>query len=120
MRPDFAPALVAGGRVALYERKYEAALDLLGAARALDPANPQIPVALRAAGRVRDGPSWKNSHEAKARRHRIITDISEGRGILAVQGPLACRVLEQILDARVTSLGRFDIAPIRTMGPEAC
>jgi aminomethyltransferase len=49
-----------------------------------------------------------------------ITDISQGRSILAIQGPLACRVLEQILDARVTSLGRFGIAPIRTMGPEAC
>jgi len=49
-----------------------------------------------------------------------ITDISAGRAILAVQGPLACRVLEQILDARVTGLGRFEIAPIRTMGPEAC
>ena len=49
-----------------------------------------------------------------------ITDISQGRCILAVQGPLACRVLEQLLDARVTSLGRFGIAPIRTMGTESC
>lgn len=49
-----------------------------------------------------------------------VTDISQGRSILAVQGPLAARVLEQTLDARVTGLGRFDIAPIRTMGPEAC
>ncbi len=56
--------------------------------------------------------------------HRVgettVMDVSHGRSILAVQGPLACRVLEQILDARVTSLGRFDVAPIRTMGPEAC
>lgn len=49
-----------------------------------------------------------------------ITDISEGRCILAVQGPAACRVLEQLLDARVTSLARFGIAPIRTMGADAC
>lgn len=49
-----------------------------------------------------------------------IADISDGRSILAVQGPLACRVLEQLLDARVTSLRRFGIAPIRTMGPAAC
>ena len=49
-----------------------------------------------------------------------IADISQGRAILAAQGPLACRVLEQVLDARVTSLGRFGIAPIRTMGPDAC
>jgi aminomethyltransferase len=49
-----------------------------------------------------------------------ITDISQGRSILAVQGPKACHTLEQLLDARVSGLGRFDIAPIRTMGPEAC
>ncbi|MBI4003824.1 MAG: glycine cleavage system aminomethyltransferase GcvT [Candidatus Omnitrophica bacterium] len=61
--------------------------------------------------------AWMNEHLVGS---TTITDISEGRGILAVQGPLACRLLEQILDARVTSLGRFDIAPIRTMSPEAC
>ena len=57
-----------------------------------------------------------------AHRHTgtTVTDISEGRSILAVQGPQACRTLEQVLDARVTSLGRFGIAPIRTMGPDAC
>ena len=49
-----------------------------------------------------------------------VTNISDGRSILAVQGPLAARVLEQLLDARVTGLGRFGIAPIRHMGPEAC
>jgi len=61
--------------------------------------------------------AWMDAHRLSS---TTITDISEGRGILAVQGPLACRMLEQILDARVTGLGRFDIAPIRTMGPEAC
>jgi aminomethyltransferase len=50
----------------------------------------------------------------------VITDISDGRSILAVQGPSASRVLEQLLDARVAGLGRFGIAPMRTMGPEAC
>lgn len=61
--------------------------------------------------------AWLQAH-----RHgrTTITDISQGRSILAVQGPLACRILEQILDARVTSLGKFGIAPIRTMGPDAC
>jgi aminomethyltransferase len=49
-----------------------------------------------------------------------VTDISDGRGILAVQGPSASRVLENLLDARVAGLGRFGVAPIRTMGPEAC
>lgn len=49
-----------------------------------------------------------------------INDISEGRSILAVQGPKASRILEEILDAKVAGLGRFAIAPIRTMGPDAC
>ena len=60
---------------------------------------------------------WLLTHRAG---QTTITDISEGRAILAVQGPLACRALEQILDARVTGLGRFEVAPIRTMGPDAC
>ena len=57
-----------------------------------------------------------------AHRHgqTTITDISEGRSMLAVQGPKASHVLEQLLDAKVSGLGRFDIAPIRTMGPDAC
>ena len=60
---------------------------------------------------------WLLAHR---REHTVITDISQGRSILSVQGPLACRVLEQLIDAKVTGLGRFEIAPIRTMGPEAC
>ena len=60
---------------------------------------------------------WLQAHRQG---RTTVTDISQGRSILAVQGPMACRVLEQILDARVTSLGRFGIAPIRTMGPAAC
>ena len=61
--------------------------------------------------------TWLKAHRQGA---TTITDISEGRSILAVQGPLACRALEQILDARVTSLARFGVAPLRTMGPDAC
>jgi aminomethyltransferase len=61
--------------------------------------------------------AWMNAHRLG---QTTITDISQGRSILAVQGPLASRVLEQLLDAKVAGLGRFDIAPIRTMGPEAC
>lgn len=60
---------------------------------------------------------WLEAHRQGT---TAITEISQGRSILAVQGPLACRVLEQIIDAKVTGLGRFEIAPIRTMGPEAC
>jgi aminomethyltransferase len=49
-----------------------------------------------------------------------ITDISEGRSILALQGPFSSQVLEHLIDAKVAGLGRFEIAPIRTMGPDAC
>ncbi len=61
--------------------------------------------------------AWMTAHRQG---RTMMTDISQGRSILAVQGPLACRTLERLLDARVTSLGRFGIAPIRTMGPDAC
>jgi len=60
---------------------------------------------------------WLRSH---CRGSVTVTDISDGRSILAVQGPRANRVLEEILDARVAGLGRFGVAPIRTMGTDAC
>lgn len=49
-----------------------------------------------------------------------LKDISEGRSLLAVQGPGADRVLEQLLDTKVSGLGRFCVAPIRTMGSMSC
>ena len=61
--------------------------------------------------------AWLKAH---VQGQTTVTDISDGRAILAVQGPAAARLLEQALDARVMSLGRFGIAPIRTMGPDAC
>ena len=73
-------------------------------------------VIINCGGRTADV-EWLKSH---AQGNTTITDISDGRSILAVQGPLASRVLEEILDAKVAGLGRFAIAPIRTMGPEAC
>ena len=60
---------------------------------------------------------WLTAHRQG---QTTITDISQGRCILAVQGPFAARVLEHLLDAKVAGLGRFEIAPIRTMGPDAC
>ena len=60
---------------------------------------------------------WLTAHRQGDAR---VSDISQGRSILAIQGPLAARVLEELLDAKVAGLGRFEIAPIRTMGPEAC
>ncbi len=61
--------------------------------------------------------AWMRAHQEGQTR---LTEISDGRAILAVQGPLASRVLEQLLDAKVSGLGRFGVAPIRTMGPAAC
>jgi len=60
---------------------------------------------------------WLTAHRQG---ETAITDISQGRSILAVQGPLSSRVLEHMIDAKVAGLGRFEIAPIRTMGPDAC
>ncbi len=60
---------------------------------------------------------WLTAHRQG---ETAITDISQGRSILAVQGPLSSRVLEHMIDAKVSGLGRFEIAPIRTMGPDAC
>ena len=61
--------------------------------------------------------AWLEAHRAG---RTTVADISQGRSIVAVQGPLACRVLEQLLDAKVAGLSRFGIAPVRHMGPEAC
>ena len=60
---------------------------------------------------------WLRSH---LQGRVTVTEISEGRSMLAVQGPFASRLLESLLDAKIAGLGRFEIAPIRTMGPEAC
>ena len=61
--------------------------------------------------------AWLDAHRQG---RTTVTDISQGRSIVSVQGPLAARVLEQMLDAKVAGLSRFGIAPVRHMGPEAC
>lgn len=68
-------------------------------------------------GRHAEDVAWLTAHRQG---EATVTDISEGRSILAVQGPRAAHVLEQLLDAKVAGLGRFEIAPLRTMGPDAC
>ncbi|MBI4597379.1 MAG: glycine cleavage system aminomethyltransferase GcvT [Candidatus Omnitrophica bacterium] len=60
---------------------------------------------------------WLRAHRQG---NTTVTNISEERAILAIQGPLASRVLETLIDAKVAGLGRFEIAPIRTIGPDAC
>jgi aminomethyltransferase len=42
-----------------------------------------------------------------------IRDISQGRDIIAVQGPAAGRALESALKMSVGALGRFELAPLR-------
>ena len=73
-------------------------------------------IIVNCANRVSDT-QWLRSH---CRGNVTVTDISDGRSILAVQGPRANHVLEELLDARVAGLGRFGVAPIRTMGTDAC
>jgi len=47
-----------------------------------------------------------------------IQQVSEGRSILAVQGPQALRLLEDTLEEPIGGLGRFDVAPLRTLGDQ--
>ena len=61
--------------------------------------------------------AWLQAHRQG---HTSVTDISDGRSMIAVQGPKAARLLESLMDAKVAGLGRFEIAPIRTMSPDAC
>ena len=47
-----------------------------------------------------------------------VQDVSDARGIVAVQGPEAAAVLEQALEVRVGAMGRFDVAVLRAWGPQ--
>lgn len=73
-------------------------------------------VIINCGNRVKDV-EWMQAHTIEG---AAFNNVSDGRSILAIQGPLAGRVLEQILDAKVSGLERFEVAPIRTMGPAAC
>lgn len=48
-----------------------------------------------------------------------IEPISDGRSIIAVQGPLAGALLDGVLHTPVSSLGRFGIAPVARLGDRA-
>ena len=66
---------------------------------------------------TRDGDvAWMQAHRRGAVEVR---DISAGRAIVAVQGPRAGPLLEDILGVRVNALGRFDVAPIPALGTQA-
>jgi aminomethyltransferase len=59
---------------------------------------------------------WLLSHR---RGDVTIHDISSGRSILAIQGPQAAPLLDEILDAGVSGMGRFGLAPLRSLGEQA-
>ena len=45
-----------------------------------------------------------------------VRDISAGRSIVAVQGPHASRLLDEVVGTRVSGLGRFDVVPLPGLG----
>ncbi|MBI4353668.1 MAG: glycine cleavage system aminomethyltransferase GcvT [Candidatus Omnitrophica bacterium] len=60
--------------------------------------------------------AWMQAHQRGAVE---IRDISEGRAILAIQGPIAAQLLEDILAFPVKALGRFDVVAIPSLGSMA-
>ena len=48
-----------------------------------------------------------------------IREISQGRSILAVQGPQAAAALDAVLETKVSGLGRFSLMALRPLGRQA-
>jgi len=72
-------------------------------------------VIVNCANRAKDV-AWFAAH----RRGQVtIDDISTGRSILAIQGPKAAPLLDAVFEMRVSGLGRFDMVPLRGLGPRA-
>ena len=57
---------------------------------------------------------WLRAH---ARGSVSMQSISEGRSIVAIQGPQAASLLDEVLRATVSSLGRFDVQALPKFGP---
>jgi len=53
---------------------------------------------------------WLRMH---ARGRCEIRDISQGRSILAVQGPHSSAALDTVLETKVSAMGRFNLMPLR-------
>jgi aminomethyltransferase len=47
-----------------------------------------------------------------------VRDLSEARGIVAVQGPASAALLDAALETRVSAMGRFDAVPLGAWGPQ--
>lgn len=71
-------------------------------------------VIVNCANRMSDT-AWIQAHQRGVVEAR---DISGGRSILAIQGPLSAQLLEDILRFPVKALGRFDIAEMPHVGPQ--
>ena len=72
-------------------------------------------VIVNCANRAKDV-EWLRAHQ---QRPVVIDGPLSGRCIVAVQGPLAARLLDQVLEARVSGMGRFDVWPVRSWGDRA-
>ena len=60
--------------------------------------------------------TWLSDHR---RDQTEVRDISAGRSILAIQGPNAAALLEDVLGIHVSGLGRFDVVALRALGRDA-
>jgi aminomethyltransferase len=72
-------------------------------------------VVINCANRAKDV-AWMRAHAIGSVQ---IDDRSAQRGILAVQGPQAVGVVAELLGLSVAAMGRFDVAPARSLGAEA-
>ena len=59
--------------------------------------------------------AWLQEHKQP---QTTIRHISQGRSILAIQGPRSAEVLERVLNASITGLGRFSMIQVPGWAPE--
>ena len=60
--------------------------------------------------------AWLKAH---AKPGTEIRHISQGRSILAIQGPKSAELLELAMEPRVSGLGRFGVLPVAELGAQA-
>ncbi|MBI3087476.1 MAG: glycine cleavage system aminomethyltransferase GcvT [Candidatus Omnitrophica bacterium] len=48
-----------------------------------------------------------------------VRDLSQGRAILAIQGPKSAEALERALELKLSGMGRFDVIPAAPLGRQA-
>jgi aminomethyltransferase len=72
-------------------------------------------VLVNCANRTKDA-TWFLEHR---RPQTEVRQISAGRSILAIQGPKAAALLEEVVETPVSGLGRFSMVALRALGPRA-